>query len=139
MIYLGSDHAGYELKLFIMKHLQDKNVPFTDGGSQNGETCDYPDVAHSVCNRLKDGDLAILICGTGVGMSIAANKIHGIRAAGVSDIYSAKMARLHNNANVLCLGGRVIGSGLATEIVDTFLSTNFEGGRHTARLAKIES
>ncbi len=138
MIAIGCDHGGYDLKLAIIEHLRERNVEFIDCGC-NGEKVDYPDVAEATCKKLTSGecDKGILVCGTGIGMSIAANKIKGIRAAVCSDWYSAKYTRLHNDANVLCLGGRVLGAGLALELVDIFLDTDFEGGRHSARVEKI--
>ncbi len=138
MIAIGSDHAGYGLKCEIIKHLAEKGVEFIDCGC-NGESVDYPDIAEATCAKVTSGeaDKAILICGTGVGISISANKIKGIRAALCGDWYSAKYTRLHNDANVLCMGGRVIGAGLAAEITDIFLDTEFEGGRHARRVDKI--
>ena len=141
MIYIGSDHAGYDLKKEVIKHLEEKGLEYRDFGSLNGEPKDYPDVAEEVCNAALADNIpaSILICGTGIGISIAANKIDGIRAALCTDCYMAKYTRLHNNANVLCLGGRVIGAGLACEIVDTFLSNDFEGGRHQRRIDLISA
>lgn len=138
MIAIGSDHAGYGLKCEIIKLLAEKGVEFIDCGC-NGESVDYPDIAEATCAKVTSGeaDKAILICGTGVGISISANKIKGIRAALCGDWYSAKYTRLHNDANVLCMGGRVIGAGLAAEITDIFLDTEFEGGRHARRVDKI--
>ena len=138
MIAIGCDHGGFELKCAVMNHLLNKKIEFVDCGCE-GERCDYPDIAEAVCKKVTSGEceLAILVCGTGIGMSIAANKIKGIRAAVCSDWYSAKYTRLHNNANVLCLGGRVLGAGLALELVDVFLETEFEGGRHSDRIDKI--
>mgnify|MGYP000008916064 FL=1 len=138
MIAIGSDHAGYALKCEMIKHLEENGVEFIDCGC-NGESVDYPDIAEKTCEKVTSGeaDKAILICGTGVGISISANKIKGIRAALCGDWYSAKYTRLHNDANVLCMGGRVIGAGLAAEIVDVFLDTEFEGGRHARRVEKI--
>ena len=138
MIAIGSDHAGYGLKCEIIKHLEEKGVEFVDCGC-NGESVDYPDIAEKTCAKVTSGEAekAILICGTGVGISISANKIKGIRAALCGDSYSAKYTRLHNDANVLCMGGRVIGAGLAAEITDIFLETEFEGGRHARRVEKI--
>ena len=138
MIAIGSDHAGYALKCEIIKFLEEKGVEYNDCGG-NGESVDYPDIAEKTCAEVTSGraDKAILICGTGVGISISANKIKGIRAALCGDWYSAKYTRLHNDANVLCMGGRVIGAGLACEITDVFLSTEFEGGRHACRVEKI--
>ena len=137
MIYIGNDHAACDLKNIIAEHLQKKGFEFVDCGVADGEKCDYPDMAKTVCKQIKEGDKGILICGTGIGMAMAANKVENIRAASVSDTYSAKMTRSHNNANVLCLGGRVCGSGLALDIVDIFMTTEFEGGRHQTRIDKI--
>ncbi len=138
MIAIGCDHGGYELKCAVMSYLINKKIEYVDCGC-DGERCDYPDIAEAVCKKVTSGecDRAILICGTGIGMSMSANKIKGIRAAVCSDYYSAKYTRLHNNANVLCLGGRVIGQGLALELVEVFLDTEFEGGRHVDRIEKM--
>ncbi|MGN1481220.1 ribose 5-phosphate isomerase B [Porcipelethomonas sp.] len=138
MIAIGCDHAGYELKKEIIKHLTEKGYELLDIGC-NGESCDYPVIAKEVADNIlnKKCDLGILICGTGAGMSIAANKVHGIRAALCSDYYTAKYTRLHNNSNVLCLGARTIGMGSAMELVDVFLTTEFEGGRHQRRIDLI--
>lgn len=139
MIYIGCDHAGYDLKKAVMSYLEQNEIKYNDLGC-NGERCDYPDIASKVCEKVlenKDENLGILICGTGIGMSMAANKFKGIRAAVCSDEYSAKYTRMHNDANVLCMGARVIGSGLACEIADMFLNTGFEGGRHQTRIDKI--
>lgn len=138
MIAIGCDHGGYELKCAVMNYLLNRKIEYVDCGC-GGERCDYPDIAEAVCKKVTDGecDRAILICGTGIGMSMSANKIKGIRAAVCSDYYSAKYTRLHNNANVLCLGGRVLGQGLALELVEVFLDTEFEGGRHTDRIEKM--
>lgn len=138
-IGIGNDHAGTELKLRILKHLDDIGIEYIDYGVAPGEAIDYPDAAKRVCVELVNGkvDRAILICGTGIGISIAANKIKGIRACACSDSFSAKYTRLHNDANVLCLGGRVVGEGLACELVDLFLTTEFEGGRHQRRVDLI--
>lgn len=135
MLAIGSDHAGYGLKLEVIKYLDEKGISFTDVGC-NGESCDYPDIAKALCEKIVNGECSkgILICGTGIGMSMAANKVHGIRAALCSDYFSAKYTRLHNDANVICLGARTIGSGLALELVDVFLNTEFEGGRHQRRI-----
>jgi len=138
MIAIGCDHGGYELKCAVMNYLLNRKIEYVDCGC-GGERCDYPDIAEAVCKKVTSGecDRAILICGTGIGMSMSANKIKGIRAAVCSDYYSAKYTRLHNNANVLCLGGRVLGQGLALELVEVFLDTEFEGGRHTDRIEKM--
>jgi len=139
MIAIGSDHGGYELKQAVTAWLREQNIPFLEFGCMDGQSCDYPLVASEVCERVLNGsaDKAILICGTGIGISIAANKIKGIRAALCTDTYMAKYTRLHNNANVLCMGGRVTGSGSAVEIADAFLNTGFEGGRHQRRVDQI--
>ena len=141
MIFIGSDHGGFVLKELLIPYLEQYGT-VENRGVFNGNSCDYPDVARDVCQCLlatqNYNDIAILICGTGIGMSIAANKIHGIRAAIVGNEYSARMAKQHNNANVICLGARVIGAGLAMSIVDAFLSAKFEGGRHEKRVNKIE-
>ncbi|MCH5203498.1 MAG: ribose 5-phosphate isomerase B [Oscillospiraceae bacterium] len=138
MIAIGCDHGGFELKLAIMEHLKSRSIEFVDCGC-DGEKVDYPDIAEKTCKKVVSGECekAFLICGTGIGMSMSANKIKGIRAAVCSDWYSAKYTRLHNDANVLCLGGRVLGAGLALELVDVFLDTEFEGGRHSSRIEKV--
>lgn len=139
MIAIGSDHAGYSLKKEIIAWLKEKNIPYEEYGCMDGESCDYPDVAVKTCAAVTGGgaDKAILICGTGIGISMAANKVKGIRAALCTDSYTAKYTRLHNDANVLCMGGRVTGAGVAAEIVETFLNTDFEGGRHLRRVNQI--
>ncbi len=138
MIAIGSDHAGYSLKVEVMKFLDASGIEYIDCGC-NGERCDYPDIAVATCEKINSGecDKGILICGTGIGISMSANKIKGIRAALCQDYYTAKYTRLHNDANVLCMGGRVIGAGTAEEIVTVFLNTEFEGGRHADRVEKI--
>mgnify|MGYP004634581419 CR=1 FL=1 len=139
MIGIGSDHGGFELKGYIIKYLEDKGIDVKDYGTYSEESVDYPDCAAPVCKAVQSGDIekGILICGTGIGISIAANKYKGIRAALCGDVYSAKMCRQHNNAQIICLGGRVIGRELAYMIVDTWLETEFEGGRHEKRIEKI--
>lgn len=139
MIAIGSDHGGFELKEEIKKHLTAKGVEYKDFGTYDTSSCDYPDIARTVCRSVTSGEchLAVLLCGTGIGISISANKIKGIRAACCSDYFSAKYTRLHNDANVLCMGGRVVGAGLACELVDVFLESEFEGGRHALRIGKI--
>lgn len=136
---LGCDHGGYPLMQEVKKHLEEKGIEYTDFGTYSEESCDYPDFAEKAADAVKSGacNFGILVCGTGIGISIAANKIHGIRAALCSDSYSAEMTRRHNNANMLAMGARVIGAGQALKIVDTFLSTDFEGGRHERRIQKI--
>lgn len=139
-IAIASDHAGYRLKSHIYKFLMDKEYFIEDVGTYSDVKADYPRFAFKVVDKLISGqiNIGILICGTGVGMSIAANRFPGIRAANCSDIYTTKMSRLHNNANILCLGERLVGEGLAKEIVETFISTNFEGGRHSKRVDLID-
>ena len=138
-VALGADHGGYELKKVILKHLEAQGLKVEDFGTDSADSVDYPKYGFSVGNAIIKGqaDLGIVICGTGQGMAIAANKIPGIRAAVCSETFSARMARAHNNANVLSLGARVIGAGLALDIVDIFLNTEFLGGRHAVRLNLI--
>lgn len=141
MIAIASDHGGYALKEEIKKHLEECNIQFNDYGTYNEESCDYPVYAEKVCKAIIGGECekGLLFCGTGIGISIAANKFKGIRAAACTDYYSAKFTRLHNNANILCLGGRVISGGLASELVDVFLNTEFSGGtNHERRVAMIK-
>ena len=139
MIAIGSDHGGYELKEQIKAFLDEKDLAYKDFGTYSPESCDYADIAEVACDAVVSGecDKALLFCGTGIGISMSANKINGIRAAVCSDYFSAKYTRLHNDANVLCMGGRVVGVGEACEIIDVFLNTEFEGGRHARRIAKI--
>ena len=139
MIAIGSDHGGYALKQVIISHLADRGIEFRDFGTYSEESCDYPEYGEAVGRAVASGEceLGIAVCGTGIGISIAANKVHGVRAAACSDCYTAEMCRRHNDANVLALGGRVIGPGLARKIVDIFLSTGFDGGRHARRLGKL--
>lgn len=138
MIAIGCDHAGCEMKKAIIDALSEKGFEFKDVGC-NGEKCDYPVIAKSLCSEITSGNCerGILICGTGIGMSIAANKVNGIRAALCSDCFSAKYTRLHNDSNVMCLGARTLGHGLAVELADIFLNTGFEGGRHQKRIDMI--
>lgn len=139
MIYVGCDHGGYQLKLELMKYLDENGFEYSDMGC-NGEPVDYPDIAEAVCRKVTENDTnkGILVCGTGIGISMAANKIKGIRAALCADWYSAKYTRLHNDANVICMGGRTTGAGSAVEMLDVFLHTEFEGGRHATRINKIK-
>ncbi len=134
-IYIASDHAGFNLKSAIVEHLKN-NFNVEDLGPENALSCDYPNSAKNVTTAMKntENSVGILICGSGVGMSMAANKEVGIRAVLATCEYHATMSRLHNNANVLCLGERVTGQGLALSIVDVFLNTEFEGGRHLRRI-----
>ncbi|MDF2839308.1 MAG: sugar-phosphate isomerase, RpiB/LacA/LacB family [Clostridia bacterium] len=138
-IAIGSDHGGFVLKAEILKHIQSKGYEIKDFGCYSVESIDYPDVAHEVAGAVIKGeyDKGILICGTGIGISIAANKIPGIRAALCGDCFSAKASREHNDSNILALGERVTGVGLAKMITDIWLATEFEGGRHTGRVNKI--
>lgn len=138
-IAIGCDHGGLEHKNAIVEHLTNRGFEVKDFGIYQQMSVDYPDIAVKVANSIKDGEneLGILVCGTGIGMSLAANKVKGIRAAAVSEHFSAKYTRLHNNSNILCLGGRVIGVGTALELVDLFVDTQFEGGRHAKRVDKI--
>lgn len=138
-VFLACDHAGIELKNELAAYLAEKpGFEPVDIGIQTGEKIDYPVAAEDLCGKvLAQGALGILICGTGIGMSMAANKVNGIRAAAVSEPYSAKLTRMHNDANVLCLGARVVGSELAKMIVDSFLDAAFEGGRHQHRVDLI--
>ncbi len=141
MIAIGSDHGGYELKTHIIEYLKNKGIEIKDFGCYDENSVDYPDIAQAVCNSINAGvcENGILICGTGIGISIAANKIDGIRAAHCHDVYSAQMTKRHNNANVICIGGRVIGRELAFMIVDAWLNAEFEGGRHQNRIDKIHN
>ncbi len=141
MIGLGNDQAGYGLKLEVMKYLDEKGIPYKDYGSFSADPVDYPVYGKKVAHAIMDGecDKGILICGTGIGISIAANKVRGIRAAVCNDCFSAEATRLHNDANILALGARVVGTGLAIKIVDTFLNTEFSGvDRHQRRIDMIE-
>lgn len=135
VLALACDHGGYELKEAAKKHLAERGIEFIDFGC-NGESVNYPDYAHKLCESIQKGECyrGILFCGTGIGMSMAANKHAGIRAAVCSDTFSARMTRMHNDANVLCLGGRVVGFGLGLDMIDLFIDTEFEGGRHQTRV-----
>ena len=135
ILAIGCDHGGYELKETIKSYLTSNNIEFIDFGCE-GQSVNYPDYADKVCRAIQSGQCyrGILVCGTGIGMSMAANKHKGIRAACCSDTFSARMTRAHNDANVLCLGGRVVGFGLAIDMVELFLKTEFEGGRHQTRV-----
>ena len=138
-IALGSDHGGFQLKEAIKKHLEEKGYEVKDYGTYSEESCDYPKYGKAVADAIVSGqcERGILCCGTGVGISLAANKVKGIRACVCSDTFTAKYTRLHNNANILSLGGRVVGVGLALELVDIFLTTEYEGGRHQRRLDQL--
>ena len=135
-VIIGCDHAGYSLKLQVIEHLKEKGVEFVDVGTNSADSCHYPEFAHAVCVKVQNGEapVGILVCGTGVGMSMAANKHRGIRAACCSDTFSARLTREHNDANVLCFGERVVGAGLACDLVDAFLDAEFMGGKHGTRV-----
>ncbi|SEA67047.1 ribose-5-phosphate isomerase [Desulfuromusa kysingii] len=139
MLVIGSDHGGYELKTAIIELLKERGVEFADLGTDGGDSVDYPDFAEKVAGAVSTGeaDLGILICGTGIGMSISANKFAGVRAALVHDEFTAQMAREHNNANILVMGGRVLSLEQGKKFVEIWLDTQFEGGRHQNRLDKI--
>ena len=138
-IAIGCDHGGFELKNEIIKFLESENHEVKDFGTYSTDSCDYPDVALPVAEAVaaKEFEFGILICGTGIGIGISANKVPGIRAALCSDTFSAHATRQHNNANILTMGQRVVGPGLAIDIVKTFLTAEYEGGRHQNRLDKI--
>lgn len=138
-IAIAADHGGFELKDSMVEYIKSLGNEVMDLGTNSADSVDYPYYAKKVCEEIQQGnsDLGILICGTGIGMSLAANKFEGIRAACVSDVYSAKMSRNHNNANVLCIGARVIGDEVAKLIIKTFLENEFEAGRHQRRVDKI--
>lgn len=141
MIAIGCDHGGYELKQEIMNHLKERGIEYKDYGTYSSESCDYPEYARAVAYAIRDGqcEKGILICGTGIGISIAANKVKGIRAALCHDCFSAQATREHNDANILAMGARVVGPGLALKIVDTFLDTEFSNDqRHIRRIQLIE-
>lgn len=139
-IAIGSDHGGFHLKEAVIAYLKEAGVDYTDYGTHTLESCDYPDIAKVVAKAVleEEDTKGILICGTGIGIGIAANKIKGIRAALCHDTFSAEYSRKHNDANILTMGERVIGPGLACEIVKTWLAHDFEGGRHARRVEKIE-
>lgn len=138
-IGIGSDHGGFELKKYVKIHLEKLEIEYIDYGTNSTDSVDYPDYGKKVAEGVVAGevDRAIVICGTGIGISIACNKVKGIRCALCGDTYSARMSRAHNNSNILALGGRVIGMDLAIEIVNAWLSSEFEGGRHEKRVIKI--
>ncbi len=140
-IAIGSDHGGYEYKEQIVSHLKEKGYECVDVGTYSTDSCDYPVIARAVTTKITtdEADRGILICGTGIGMSIVANKVKGIRAALCGDTFSARASRAHNNSNVLCLGERVIGINLAMDIVDIWLESKFEGGRHQRRVDMMEN
>ena len=139
ILAIGCDHGGFELKKEIMKHLDETGIKYTDFGSFDAASVDYPEIALKVATEVANGNhkLGLLICGTGIGMSLAANKVKGIRAAACSETFSAKYTRMHNDSNILCLGGRVIGPAIANDMVDLFINTPFEGGRHARRVEAV--
>ncbi|MBE7012365.1 MAG: ribose 5-phosphate isomerase B [Ruminococcaceae bacterium] len=140
MIAIGCDHGGINLKKAIMKKLDEMGEEYKDFGTYTEESCDYPDIAKAVCGAIVSGecDKGILICGTGIGMSMAANKIKGIRAAHITDSFSARMTKEHNDANVICMGERITGVEIAYDMVEAYLNAEFQGGRHAVRVGKIE-
>ncbi len=141
MIALGSDHGGYELKQKVIRYLEEHNIPYQDMGCGSSESCDYPVFGHAVAKAVASGqcDKGIVICTTGIGISISANKVKGIRCALCADSLSARLTRLHNDANMLAMGAGIVGENLALEIVDTFLNTPFSGEeRHRRRVEQIE-
>ncbi|HEX9080161.1 MAG TPA: ribose 5-phosphate isomerase B [Desulfuromonadaceae bacterium] len=139
MIVIGSDHGGLNLKTALKNYLNRRGIEVADAGTDNGDSVDYPDFGLKVAEMVASGeaDGGVLVCGTGIGMSISANKVPGIRAALVTDVYMARMAKEHNNANILVLGGRVLDEQIACDLVGTWLDASFEGGRHQGRLDKI--
>ncbi|MEF9934894.1 MAG: ribose 5-phosphate isomerase B [Clostridium sp.] len=139
-IALGSDHGGFNLKKLIIEHLESKGIEYEDLGCHSLESCDYPVYGHKVAKAVanKEFDFGILVCGTGIGISIAANKVPGIRAAHCTDSFTARATRQHNNSNILALGERITGPSIALDIVDAFLETSFEGGRHEKRVNMID-
>ena len=140
-VAIGNDHAGFEMKMIVKNHLKQKGITLKDFGCDNGDSVDYPDFAFEVADAVVHGDcrFGILICGTGIGISIAANKVSGVRAAVCHDTFTAMQARAHNDANILCLGGRILEPEEACHMVDLFLATEFENGRHQRRIAKISA
>ena len=139
VLIIGSDHAGLELKRELLSVAAELGYEVRDVGTHTSDSCDYPDFAHEVASAVAAGEgLGLLVCGTGLGMSMAANRHPGVRAAVCGDVFSASMTRQHNDANVLCIGARVVGGGLAGEILKAFLGASFEGGRHERRVGKID-
>ena len=135
-LVIGCDHAALDLKNAVRAHLEERGFEVSDVGTYTNESCNYPVFAHRVCTKIQSGEaeMGILICGTGIGMSLVANKHKGIRAACCSDTFSARLTRQHNDANVLCFGARVVGPGLAFDLVDNFVDAEFEGGKHAVRV-----
>lgn len=140
-IAIGCDHGGYELKQAVVKHLEEKGYEVADYGCYGPESVDYPVYGEKVGRAVAGGEceLGVLICGTGIGISLAANRVKGVRAAVCSEPYSAEMTRRHNNANIIAFGARVVGEGTALTIVDAFLGASFEGGRHARRVDMLEA
>lgn len=140
-VVIASDHAGYRLKLELVRALEQWGYSVEDLGTHDEASTDYPDFAHDLCAAVVDGRYShgVLVCGTGLGMSMAANRHAGVRAAVCTDSYAARVTRNHNDANVLCLGSRIVGPGVAEDILKTFLESEFEGGRHARRVGKIET
>lgn len=140
-VVVGSDHGGFELKEVLSAHLKEKGFDVCDVGAYDTNSVDYPDIAEKACDKIVSGECewGILVCGTGIGISMAANKVKGIRCALVSNEYSAEMTKRHNNANVLAFGGRVTGPDLAKNILDAYINAEFEGGRHQKRIDKISA
>lgn len=140
-IAIGSDHAGFELKEALVAYFKDKGIAYEDVGPQNADRVDYPDYSRRVAQAMQANKhpFGVLLCGSGIGVSMAANRFEGIRAVNAHDLWSAKMSRLHNDANVLCMGGRVIAAPYAIDILETFLSTSFEGGRHQGRVELMDN
>ena len=140
-VAIGSDHGGFELKEVLKKHLEDKGFDVSDVGAYDTNSVDYPDIAVCACEKVTSGECSwgVLVCGTGIGISIAANKVAGIRCALVGNEYSAEMTKRHNNANMLAFGGRVTGPDLAKNILDAYINAEFEGGRHQKRVDKISA
>ena len=140
-IAIGSDHAGYKMKETVIAHLREKGIEVDDVGTHSEASVDYTDFAKKVAGKVSDGttDRGVLMCGTGLGMCMAANRFRGVRAALANDLFSAIMSRRHNDANILVMGGRLIGDVLALQLVDTWLETPFEGGRHQRRLEKMDT
>lgn len=141
VLAIGSDHAGFYLKKALEKELDDQKIAYRDFGTLDGTSVDYPGIAAQVSCAVAQGECerGILVCGTGIGMSICANKVHGIRASLCHDVFSARMTRMHNDSNILCMGERVIGQGLAVDVMNAWLHTDFEGGRHQRRVDMISA
>ncbi|MBS4241147.1 ribose 5-phosphate isomerase B [Campylobacter vulpis] len=137
-LYIASDHAGYELKTKLCTFFKEARIPFIDLGTNDEKSCDYPDFAHLLASKIDEKSFGILICGSGIGISIAANRHKNIRCALCCESLSAKLARKHNDANVLAFGGRLVGFDLAVDMVENFIKTPFDEGRHTKRIQKIE-